>query len=127
MKRLWTFRKTDNEFMNERNKFSSSPKRPSRWGLPSLLLYPGAKRLGRDVDQSLPTTAEVRNEWSCTSNPPHMPSRSGQGHLHFYIKTRAARLACSWMSTLRECCRCRCRRCLRRCLRRCRRRRRAQH
>jgi len=29
-KRLWTFRKIDNAFMNERNKFSSSPRRPGR-------------------------------------------------------------------------------------------------
>jgi len=55
------------QLINEWNKFSSSPKRPGRWGPPSLLLSPGVKRLGRDFDQSLSTTAEVGNEWSYTS------------------------------------------------------------
>ena len=32
------------------------------------------KRPGRDVDLSLPTSAEVKNEWSYTSSPPVCPS-----------------------------------------------------
>jgi hypothetical protein len=74
-KRLWTFRKTDNAFMNERNKFSYSPKRPGRWGLPSLLLY----RTQSGWDAVLTSHFQlqprlgmngVRNEWSYTSTPP---------------------------------------------------------
>jgi len=30
----------------------------------------GVKRLGREDDYSPPSSAEVRNEWSCTHTPP---------------------------------------------------------
>jgi hypothetical protein len=46
------------------------------WGPPSLLFNghrsfsPRLKRAGRDVYQSSTWSAEVKNEWSCTSPPP---------------------------------------------------------
>jgi hypothetical protein len=33
-------------------------------------ILPGVNRLGHEVDHSLPSSAEVRNEWSCTSSCP---------------------------------------------------------
>jgi hypothetical protein len=33
-------------------------------------LSPAVKRPGREVDHSPPPSAEVKNAWSCTSNPP---------------------------------------------------------
>jgi hypothetical protein len=57
--------------------FSFSPERPDRlWGPLSLLFsgYRGSlsrvKRPWREVDHSRPSSAEVRNEWSCTSTLP---------------------------------------------------------
>jgi len=58
-------------------KFFSSPKCPDwLWG-PTILLYRGywgffkeVKQPGCEVDHSPPSSAEVKNEWSCTSNPP---------------------------------------------------------
>ena len=57
--------------------FLSSPKRPDRvWGPSSLAFngyrgsFQGVKRLGRAVDHSPPSSAEVNNEWSCTSTDP---------------------------------------------------------
>jgi hypothetical protein len=54
--------------------FISSANRPGQlWGPPSLILnryrgsFQGVKRAGREVDHSPPSSAEVRNEWSCTS------------------------------------------------------------
>jgi hypothetical protein len=43
---------------------------------PSLLAivypgsFPGVKGMGREVDQSPPSNADVKNEWSCNSIPP---------------------------------------------------------
>jgi hypothetical protein len=45
-------------------RFSSSPHRPHQlWGPPSLIcnVSPGVKRMGREVDHSPPTSAEVKN------------------------------------------------------------------
>jgi hypothetical protein len=45
-------------------------------GPPSLLIQwvrgfcPGVKRSGREVNHSLPSGAEVKNEWGCTSSSP---------------------------------------------------------
>ena len=57
--------------------FFLNPERPDRlWGTPTFLLngsrgsFPGLKRTGRDVDNSSPSSAEVKNEWSYTSTPP---------------------------------------------------------
>ena len=57
--------------------YSSAPKRPNGLcGTPSLLFsrYPGSflevKRSGREVNHSPPSSADVKNEWSCTSAPP---------------------------------------------------------
>jgi hypothetical protein len=56
----------------------SSAKRPDRlWGPPVLLFngylgyFSGVKRPWRDVDHCLPSSAEVKNEWSCTSTSVH--------------------------------------------------------
>jgi hypothetical protein len=58
-------------------KFFCSPKHPDcLWGLPSPLFsgYQGSflrvKRPDRDVEHSLPCSAEVKNGWRCTSTPP---------------------------------------------------------
>jgi hypothetical protein len=40
---------------------------PVRW-VPRGL-YPGAKRTGREIDHSPPSSAEVKNKWSKTSTP----------------------------------------------------------
>jgi len=46
------------------------------WNQPSLLFsgylgsFPGVKRSRHEVHQSPPLSAEVKNEWSCTSAPP---------------------------------------------------------
>jgi hypothetical protein len=54
----------------------SSPKRPGwLWGAPSPTFsgyqgpFPGIKRLGREFDLSLPSTAQVKNEWRYRSIP----------------------------------------------------------
>jgi hypothetical protein len=58
-------------------RFFFSPKRPDRlWGPPSPLFngyrgsFPGLQRPGREVNHSPPSSAEVKNEWSHTSDPP---------------------------------------------------------
>ena len=57
--------------------FFSSPKRPDQlWGPPRLIFnwyrrsFPGVRRQGRDVDYSLPSSAEVKNKWSYKSTSP---------------------------------------------------------
>jgi hypothetical protein len=56
---------------------SSFPKRPDRLWSPPSFQFKGYRhsflrlsRPGREVRNSSPTTAEVRNEWSYTSSPP---------------------------------------------------------
>jgi hypothetical protein len=58
------------------NRFLSSPNcRDGLWGPFSLLpngclnYFVGVKRLGRDADHSRPSSAEIRNEYNCTSAP----------------------------------------------------------
>jgi hypothetical protein len=59
--------------------FFSSTARPHRlWTLLNLLfngyrrLSPGVRRLGREADNSAPSSAEVKNEWSYISTLPHL-------------------------------------------------------
>jgi hypothetical protein len=56
--------------------------RPHRlWGYPSRTYrgtFPGVKRPGREVYHSLPSSAEVKNEWSSTPTT-HRPTCLGQG------------------------------------------------
>jgi hypothetical protein len=46
------------------------------WSLPSFIssaymcFFPWAKRPGREIGHSHLSSAEVKNEWSCTSSPP---------------------------------------------------------
>jgi hypothetical protein len=53
--------------------FSKSPHR--LWGPPSLLFnryrgyFPGVKRSGCELHHPPPSSAEAKNEWSCTSTP----------------------------------------------------------
>jgi hypothetical protein len=42
---------------------------PIKW-VPGAL-FPGVKRPGREADQSLPTSAEVKKMWIYTSTPPY--------------------------------------------------------
>jgi hypothetical protein len=58
-------------------RFSVLENNPDRfWSLPSLTSsaymcsFRWAKRLGREIDHSHPSRAEVKTEWSCTSSPP---------------------------------------------------------
>lgn len=50
------------------------------WDPPTLILYgysgclPDVKWPGCDVHHSSLASTEVKNEWSCTSAPPYMPS-----------------------------------------------------
>jgi hypothetical protein len=52
--------------------------RPHRHGggAPSLLFigyrssFPGQKRPGHEVDHSISPSADIKNGWNCTSNPP---------------------------------------------------------
>jgi hypothetical protein len=57
-------------------RFSLLENNPDRvWNLSSLISstyvcsFPWAKRPGREIDHSHPSSAEVKNEWSCTSSP----------------------------------------------------------
>jgi hypothetical protein len=61
------------------NKFFSSPKCPEQLWEPTSLLFDGyrgsflgirAQHLGHAVDHSLPSSAEVKKEWSYTTAPP---------------------------------------------------------
>jgi hypothetical protein len=52
------------------------PKRPSRLRSPPSFIFngyrgyfPRVKRLGREVDHSVPLNVEVKNEWRYTSTP----------------------------------------------------------
>jgi hypothetical protein len=63
---------------------------PTQWVPGSLSL--GVKREGREADHSSPSSAEVKNAWSYTSNPPKTPSWRGaqlraQGELYFFTNT----------------------------------------
>jgi len=49
---------------------------PVRWYRGS---FPEGKRLGRDVDQSHPSSAETKNELSYTSTPPICVHGVGRG------------------------------------------------
>lgn len=68
----------------------SPPQRPDRlWGSPILVShvyrtipFRGIKRPEREVERSPVASAEVTSEWICTSSPPYLPSRRGQGHLN---------------------------------------------
>jgi hypothetical protein len=40
--------------------------------LPPIQWVPGVERQGREVDHSLPTSAEVKNTWIHTSTPPYV-------------------------------------------------------
>jgi hypothetical protein len=69
----WTIRASNS---GKGKTYFSIPKRPDQlWGPTSPLFsgYSGSssgiKRPGRDVDQSSPPSAEVKNEWSYTSTP----------------------------------------------------------
>ena len=60
--------------------FSSAERSHLLWTAPSFLVrgirgsFPGVGRPGREADLSLPSSAKVKNEWSCTSPPTHTPT-----------------------------------------------------
>jgi hypothetical protein len=47
-------------------------------------VLPGLKLLKRDADHSTPSTAQVKNEWSCTSTPPICPHGMDRDKFKFY-------------------------------------------
>jgi len=54
--------------------------RPGPWAHPaSYSMDSGVKQSGCEVYHSSPLSAEVMNEWSCSSTAPIMPSWRGQG------------------------------------------------
>jgi hypothetical protein len=68
----------------------SSPNRPDRLRVPSSLpfngyrfSFPGINRPGRDADHSPLSSTDVKNEWSCTCNPP--TRLHGMGREIFFI------------------------------------------
>ena len=72
----------NNVHNNNNNRFLSSQKRPDPlWEQPSLLfsgysdLFPGVKLLG--IDNSSPSVADIKNEWSYTSASPIFPNGVG--------------------------------------------------
>ena len=74
--------------------FVSAPGRPNQlWVHPAscsmgtgfIMRGRGVNRPGREVDNPLPSNVEVKNEWSCTSAPPHTSSWLVQRNLHFYV------------------------------------------
>jgi hypothetical protein len=68
---------------NEFSPFSTATRPDSDAYRPSLLVI---KRPGRELGQSPPYIAEVKNDWSCTSAPPsRICSWRGQGRF-FKIK-----------------------------------------
>ena len=69
--------KTNISYLGRANRLLSSPKRPDAvWGLPRFLYNGcqgsprGLNGLWRDVEHPLPSSVEVKNEWSCTTTPP---------------------------------------------------------
>ena len=51
------------------------PTKPAQW-------VPGVKWPGPEADHSFPSSAEVKNEWSCTST--HFICRRGVGRVNSY-------------------------------------------
>jgi hypothetical protein len=50
--------------------------------------FPQGKRPRCESDHSPPPSVEVKNEWSYTSTPPHMPSWHRERQVTFYISIR---------------------------------------
>jgi hypothetical protein len=44
---------------------------PAHYSMHTGVLSREVHQTGRDIDQSSPSRAEVKTEWSCTSVPPH--------------------------------------------------------
>jgi hypothetical protein len=43
---------------------------PASCSVGAEVFFPGVKRPGQEVDHSPPSSAKVKNEWSCTTAPP---------------------------------------------------------
>jgi hypothetical protein len=67
-------------FTDPQTRQSSSNPPPIKW---VAKFFPGSKAMGREVDQSLLPSAEVKNEWMYTSNP-YTPSYRRQVYLSFH-------------------------------------------
>ena len=73
--RLWTGRSGAREPVESRDFLLASPSKPALGPTQPLFSvyrgsFPGVKQLGREVKHSFPSSAEVKNEWSCTTMPP---------------------------------------------------------
>jgi len=74
-----------------KKKISSPEVRKIFWSPLNLLqnghqeFFPGLKRPAREVDHSIPSRVEVKNDWRCTFNPPiHLHAKEG-GNYTFYL------------------------------------------
>jgi hypothetical protein len=75
-------------------KFIRVPKHAEQlWGLPSFLFngywrsFSGVKQPERDTNHSLPSSAEVKNEWCRTSTAPTHLHGVGLGKFYLYVCT----------------------------------------
>jgi hypothetical protein len=50
----------------------------------AIVFFPGVKRSGRQADHLPPFSAEVKNEWSCTSIPPIYFQTVYKGSFNFF-------------------------------------------
>jgi hypothetical protein len=58
------------KFFSSRKVQTGSGAHPASYSMDTGILFRGIQRPGREADHSPPSSAEVRNEWSYTSNPP---------------------------------------------------------
>jgi len=75
-----------------RKKVCSSPKHPHQlWGPPSILFnrylgsFPDTQQLGCEVNNSPPSSVEVKNEWSYTSAAPIRLHGMNTENFTFYL------------------------------------------
>jgi hypothetical protein len=63
---------------------------PTSCSVGTVLCYPGINRPGGEVNHSPPSSAELKNEWSCTSatGAAAVPSWRGQGQLYRLTSSR---------------------------------------
>jgi len=68
-----------------RNKFIILGAHSAFWLTEKRILLPSVKRLGPDVNQSPPSSAEIRNKWSYNSSPPTHLCGEDRDNFTFYL------------------------------------------